>query len=95
MTRRLRALMLMMAILCAASEALAVTASITEVKSKHESRLLSLPGVVSVGIGRASDGRTVIVIGVEGKAGVEGPDLPKQLEGYPVRVDVIGPVRAQ
>ncbi len=95
MTRRLRALMLMMAILCVASEALAVTASITEVKSKYESRLLSLPGVISVGIGRAPDGRTVIIIGVEDKASVESPNLPKQLEGYPVRVDVIGPVRAQ
>ncbi|MCF6212254.1 MAG: hypothetical protein L3J88_03860 [Gammaproteobacteria bacterium] len=93
--RGLRGLMLMMAILCAASEALAVTASIIEVKSRHESRLLSLPGVISVGIGRASDGRTVIVIGVEDKASEEGPDLPRQLEGYPVRVDVIGPVRAQ
>ena len=95
MNRGLRALMLMMAILCAVSEALAVTASITEVKSKHESRLLSLPGVISVGIGQAADGRTVIVIGVEDKGSAEGPDLPKQLEGYPVRVDVIGPVRAQ
>jgi len=95
MTRWLLALMLMTTILCAVSEALAVTASITEVKSKHEPRLLSLPGVVSVGIGRATDGRTVIVIGVEDKASVESPNLPKQLEGYPVRVDVIGPVRAQ
>lgn len=91
----LRGLMLMMAILCAVSEALAMTASIIEVKSRHESRLLSLSGVISVGIGQASDGRTVIVIGVEDKASGEGPDLPKQLEGYPVRVDVIGPVRAQ
>ncbi len=72
-----------------------MTASIFDVKSRHESRLLSLPGVISVGIGRASGGRTVIVIGVEDKASGEGSDLPQQLEGYPVRVDVIGPVRAQ
>ncbi len=72
-----------------------MTASIFDVKSRYESRLLSLPGVVSVGIGRASDGRTVIVIGVEDKANGEGLELPKQLEGYPVQVDVVGPVRAQ
>ncbi len=95
MSSGLRALMLATAILCAGNEALAMTASIFDVKSRYESRLLSLPGVISVGIGRASDGRTVIVIGVEDKASVEGSELPKQLEGYPVQVDVIGPVRAQ
>ncbi|HEB94369.1 MAG TPA: hypothetical protein ENI94_13100 [Gammaproteobacteria bacterium] len=87
--------MLATAILCAGNEALAMAASIFDVKSRYEPRLLSLPGVISVGIGRAFDGRTVIVIGVEDKASVEDPKLPKQLEGYPVRVDVIGPVRAQ
>lgn len=95
MTRWLLTLMLMTTVLCAEGETLVMAASIIEVKSKHESRLLSLPGVISVGIGRTADGRTVIIIGVEDKASAESQSLPKQLEGYPVRVDVIGPVQAQ
>jgi len=95
MSRWLLVLMLMMTALCAEGEEQAMAASIIEVKSRHESRLLSLPGVVSVGIGRAADGRTVIVIGVEDKTSAESQSLPRQLEGYPVRVDVIGPVQAQ
>ncbi|HEC19170.1 MAG TPA: hypothetical protein ENI97_07475 [Gammaproteobacteria bacterium] len=95
MTRWLLVLMLMTTAFYAGGERLAMAASIVEVKSKHESRLLSLPGVISVGIGRDDDGRTVIVIGVRDEVTAKSKDLPEQLEGYPVQVDVIGPVQAQ
>jgi len=95
MSRWLLLLVLMTAFPCAASEAAAVTATISEVKARHESRLLSLPGVVSVGIGRSPDGHVEIVVGVEDEADAQALNLPRQLDGYPVRVDVIGPVRAQ
>ncbi len=95
MTRWLLVLMLMTTAFYAGGERLAMAASIVEVKSKHESRLLSLPGVISVGIGRDDDGRTVIVIGVRDEVAAKSKDFPAQLEGYPVRVDVIGPVQAQ
>jgi hypothetical protein len=76
-------------------EDIIMSPSIEEVKAKHEERLLSMSGVVSVGIGRNPDGNTVIVVGLEGPRPDTVQKLPKKLEGYPVRVDNIGPVKAQ
>jgi hypothetical protein len=69
--------------------------SIQEVKAEHAERILALPGVVSVGIGRDAGGREVIVIGLDRPRPETQARLPAQLEGYPVRVDFIGTVRAQ
>jgi hypothetical protein len=77
------------------NEDIRMSPSIEEVKTKHAERLLSMPGVVSVGIGRNPDGNTVIVVGLEGPRPDTVQKLPKELEGYPVRVDSIGPVKAQ
>ena len=41
-----------------------VEKSIKEVKAEHESRLIAMPGVVSVGLGQDTSGNPVIVIGV-------------------------------
>ena len=67
--------------------------SIEEVKEKHAARLLTLPGVVSVGIGRGADGGKAIVIGLDRPRPETESKLPQLLEGYPLRVEVIGPVR--
>lgn len=69
--------------------------SIQEVKAKHEDRLLAMPGVVSVGIGRGPDGQSVIIVGLDGPRPETVKQLPKLLDGYPVRVEIIGPVKAQ
>lgn len=69
--------------------------TIQEVKAGHADRLLALPGVVSVGIGREADGHEVIVIGLDRPRPETQAHLPTQLEGYPVRVEIIGTVRAQ
>ncbi len=69
--------------------------SIQEVKAKYEPELMNRAGVVSVGIGRDDDGKTVIVIGLDGKHPETQDALPKELEGYAVRVEVIGPIRAK
>jgi len=42
-----------------------MTRSIREVKEKHAGRLLAMPGVVSVGIGRDPDGKSVVFVGLE------------------------------
>jgi hypothetical protein len=68
--------------------------TIQEIKAKHSDRLLAMPGVVSVGIGRNPDGTAVIVVGLDGPRPDTVKALPKELEGYPVRVQVIGPVKA-
>jgi len=51
--------------------------------------------VVSVGIGRDADGHEVIVIGLDRARPETQARLPTQLEGYRVRMDIIGTVKAQ
>ena len=69
--------------------------TIQEVKAKHVEGLLAMPGVVSVGIGKNPDGTSVIVVGLDGPRPKTVEQLPKVLDGYPVRVEVIGPVKAR
>jgi hypothetical protein len=69
--------------------------TIQEVKAKHEARLLALPGVVSVGIGRDEDGRPAIIVGLDRPRPETEAQLPPSLEGYPMSVQVIGPIKAQ
>ncbi len=69
--------------------------SIQETKAKHEARLMAQPGVVSVGIGRDADGTEVIVVGLDRERPEARAALPPALDGYRVRVQVVGTVRAQ
>jgi hypothetical protein len=69
--------------------------TIQEAKARHAQRLLALPGVVSVGVGRDAEGREAIVVGLDRARPETQSRLPAQLEGYRVRVEVIGPARAQ
>jgi hypothetical protein len=69
--------------------------SIQEVKAKHKDRFLAMPGVVSVGIGRSPDGQSVIIVGLDGPRPQTVKQVPKLLDGYPVRVEIIGRVKAQ
>jgi hypothetical protein len=69
--------------------------SIQEAKARHAARILALPGVVSVGIGRDAQGREVIVIGLDRARPETRARLPTELEGYRVQVQVVGVVKAQ
>jgi len=69
--------------------------TIQEVKAEHVDRLMALPGVVSVGIGRDGAGNPAIVIGLDGPRPDTRAGLPASLEGYPVVVHAIGPIKAQ
>lgn len=69
--------------------------TIQEVKARHAPRLLALSDVVSVGIGRDAEGHEVIVIGLVRARPETQARLPTQLEGYPVRVEIIGTVKAR
>lgn len=73
----------------------AMPPTVHEVKTKHSERFLALPGVVSVGVGRDGGGGEVIVIGLDRARPETQSKLPAQLEGYPVRVQIIGTVKAQ
>ncbi len=67
--------------------------SIQEVKQQHEARLLALPGVVSVGIGRDSKGEPVIVVGLD-KVRVETEvEIHKTLGDTPIIMQIVGTIK--
>jgi hypothetical protein len=68
--------------------------TIQEVKEKHVNRILSMQGVVSVGVGRNPDGDPAIIIGLDSTGMDTARQLPKVLDGYPVIVQIIGPIEA-
>ncbi|MDX1405306.1 MAG: hypothetical protein R3192_12245 [Woeseiaceae bacterium] len=70
-------------------------ASIQEVKARHEAELMAKPGVVSVGIGLDDDGSKVIVVGVEREQPEILAQVPRSVDGYQVRVDVVGKMKAE
>ena len=68
--------------------------AIGEVKARHEERLLSLPGVISVGIGLGPDGTPVIIVGLDSMRASTIQEIPEEIEGYPVQVEMVGTIRA-
>ncbi len=81
--------------LLALGDDLGMSPSIQEVKKQHEARFLDMPGVVSVGIGLAPDGNEAIIVGLDGPNPETEAKIPATLEGFPVRVQTIGSIRAQ
>ena len=69
--------------------------SIQEVKAKHAERFLALPGVVSVGIGRNTEGEEIIVVGLDRQRPKTQASVPGRLEGYAVRCEIIGTISAK
>ena len=70
-------------------------ATIKEVKTLHEDRMLRLPGVVSVGIGQDENGNPAIIVGLERPHPETESQLPDRLEGYPVTIRIVGRIKAQ
>lgn len=58
-----------------------------EVLERHREKLLAIPGVVGVGIGR-DDGEVIELLVAE-----EGA-YPQELEGVPLRIRVVGRLKA-
>ena len=67
--------------------------SIEEVTERHAEALMAIPGVVSVGIGRGEHG-AVIVVGLETERSAARQAVPRHLEGFEVRTEVVGTYRA-
>ena len=65
------------------------------VKQQNEARLMSLPGVVSVGIGQDPNGEPAIVVGLEAAAPATVQQVPEKISGYPVIIQTVGPIKAQ
>jgi hypothetical protein len=69
--------------------------TIEQVKAAHERELLARPGVVSVGIGRDDQGRPAIVVGLDKPHAQTQAALPRVLEGYAVRTEIVGTILAR
>ena len=67
--------------------------TIEEVLQKHQDRLMAIPGVVGIGEGE-SEGRPVILIMVRELSPDLRRQLPQQIDGFEVKVDVVGEVTA-
>jgi uncharacterized protein YpmB len=72
----------------------AMTVSIQETKARHADALMANPGVISVGIGLDEKGKECIVVGVEQEDVKIRQALPEELDGYEVRVQVVGKIKA-
>jgi len=81
--------------LLALGDDLDMSSSIQEVKKQHEALLLDMPGVVSVGIGLDPNGNQAIIVGLDGSHPKTEEKIPSILEGFPVVIQIIGPVKAQ
>lgn len=69
--------------------------SIQEVKARHEAALMARPGVVAVGVGRDAQGQPAIIVNLDRERPDVRASMPEEIEGYAVRVQVVGPVRAR
>lgn len=69
--------------------------SIKSVKINNEASLMATPGVVSVGIGKDEAGQEVIIVGVEKDSEQLHSAIPQQLDGYPVKMQVMGQINPQ
>ncbi len=67
--------------------------SIEHVKEKHALSLMRIPGVEGVGIS-GFPGRKYIVVYLSNADKSVKSKIPSQLEGYPVRCEVMGKVKA-
>lgn len=66
---------------------------IEDVQQRHEQQLMAIPGVTAIGIGE-QHGQPVIVIMVNQRTEELNQKLPRQLEGFGVKVEVSGELNA-
>lgn len=67
--------------------------SIKDVKKKYETRIMNIPGVVGIGIGKENEQDAIKVLVVERTPTIENK-VPKQLKGFPVVIQETGVIRA-
>lgn len=67
--------------------------TIQEVKEKHEAGILKIEGVISVGIGLKKDKTPAIIVGFKQAKQDLIRRIPTVLEGYPVEVQIVGPIK--
>ena len=68
-------------------------ADIQQTLSKHEARLMALPGVVGVGEGEDAGRPVIVVLARSGRAALQAR-LPASLDGFAVQVQLAGEITA-
>lgn len=76
-------------------EAMGMKPTIQKIKASNEASLMATPGVVSVGIGKDATGQEIIIVGVEQDSAQIRSAIPQQLNGYSVKIQPMGPIKAQ
>lgn len=66
--------------------------TIEAVLAAHTDSLMAIPGVLGTGVGRCENGATCIRVLVSRVTEEIQRRVPRELEGYQVRVDVTGPI---
>ncbi len=65
--------------------------TIEEAKKEWEARLMAIPGVTGVAIGLTKDHQhTCIKVYVDQQASKQAAQIPSEIEGYPVEVEIRG-----
>ena len=68
---------------------------IEEVRSAWEKRLMDIPGVMGIGVGLTKDRSQVCIkVYVSREDSKQVEQIPKQIEGYPVEVEIRKPFKA-
>ena len=65
-----------------------------QVKQKHEKEWLKIPDITAIGIGKTSSGKIGIVISFKTEAAKTGHQIPADIDGVPIEVNVSGEIRA-
>jgi hypothetical protein len=63
------------------------------VKEDHAGELMKLPGVVGVYVGALDDGKACIGVMVVRRTRELTEQIPRTLEGYPVRIEESGEIK--
>ncbi|MBN1481824.1 hypothetical protein EH223_05735 [candidate division KSB1 bacterium] len=67
--------------------------SIHDVKKKYEEKIMNIPGVIGIGIGKQDDLDAITVLVVERTPLIE-KKVPKKLKQFPVIIRETGVIRA-
>ena len=72
----------------------AASERIAKIIETQAARLMALPGVHGIAEGRTPDGRPCILLLVEDPNSPAMRELPKELDGFPIRFDTTDSIRA-
>lgn len=72
-----------------------MSTSVQDVKARYLDELMAVDGVVSVGIAADASHRPIIVVGLDRERPEAAAMLPAELEGYSVRIEIVGGIRAR